>query len=120
MQQIRNKVALYTMLPLTLIACFGIYLTNNSGIFYNIILMPFIGAVSYIILKDQWFITPIGVFVLSYIMLLITYLIENHAFSLEILSYPFSLTIIYTLLVFLGIFIGALLKFAFKKEKLNQ
>ena len=98
-------------------AFLGVYLSNSMGMFYNFIIMPVVGALGYIIFKKRWYFVPLGVFLLTYVWLLIGFILEYNVITAEIFTYPMSLAPIYTLLTAIGVMIGALLKFALKKEE---
>lgn len=117
LMNIRNKLYLFGLFILVFGAFLGVYLSNSMGVFYNFIIMPFLGAFGFFILKNRYIIIPVGVFILSYLWLFIGYLVEHQKFSLELLSYPIFFSFIYTLLTFFGVLIGILLNFAFRKEK---
>jgi hypothetical protein len=92
----------------------GVAVSNSMGMFYNFVIMPFIGALSYAVLKRKWYFAPAGVLILTYLWLFISGIIKD-GFSTEALSYPLFLSIIYTFLVLLGVLIYKLLNFAFRK-----
>jgi hypothetical protein len=97
----------------------GIGLTNSMGMFYNIILMPLVGATGYVLLKHRWMFVPITVFILSYLWILVGSLSEWKYMKGELFTMPLFFSFIYTILTFVGIFTGFLLKFAFKKERIK-
>ncbi|WP_353096578.1 hypothetical protein [Tissierella praeacuta] len=92
----------------------GIALTNSMAMFYNFIIMPLIGGVSFIILKRKWYLTPMFVFILSYLWQTIAWTIES-GFDWTTLYGSLFYSIIYTSLIALGVIITMLLKFAFGK-----
>lgn len=115
-----NKLYLFGLFALIAGALFGVYLTNTTNIFYNIILMPFVGAFGYLILRKKGFLVPIGIFVITYLWLLIIYVIENGSITAEILTYPIFFVLIYTLLAVIGLILGFLLKYVFQKERMDN
>lgn len=95
----------------------GIGLTGTMGMFYNFMIMPVIGIISFIALKRKSYITLISIFVLTYLWQVITIMIETRGeTSWWILQAGLIYSLIYTGLVALGIVIAMLLGFAFRKE----
>lgn len=94
----------------------GVALTNSMGMFYNFLIMPIIGVVSFITLKRKWYFTPIVIFILTYIWQTIK-MIVLYGFDWTYLYSEFFYSIIYSILVSVGALIVMLLKFAFKKER---
>lgn len=80
--------------------------------FYNIILMPFIGCLSYFNLRKKWYYTPIGIFLICFVYEFSILLFDPSAFTSR-LAYSFALM----LLSILGVLIGFLLQYAFGKER---
>jgi len=104
-------------------AILGVSMTFSMNIFYNFILMPFVGILSFFIFHKRFYIGPILVFVLSMISNFI-YGVFNEGISLRELSEVFTswgiYSTVYASLVFLGCGIGWLLLYAFgKEEKVN-
>jgi hypothetical protein len=100
-------------------ALIGIYLSNSSGVFYNFLIMPIVGACAYLTLNEKSYFIPLAVFVLSYMWQLIQNIYDGalaSGFKLELFYTPLFFSIIYVCLTILGIVIVALLKFAFRKE----
>lgn len=98
----------------------GILLSNGMGMFYNFVLMPAVGILGYLIFHKRWFWVPAGMFVLSYIWLVIYNIIDSaltNGFEAWVLTGPIIVSAIYTVLVLVGIAIGMLLKFALGKNK---
>jgi hypothetical protein len=100
-------------------ALIGIYLSNSSGVFYNFLIMPIVGACAYLTLNEKSYFVPIAVFVLSYIWQFVQNIgggALTSGFKLELFYTPLFFSFIYVCLTIVGIVIVALLKFAFKKE----
>lgn len=98
-------------------AVVGIALTDTMGMFYNLLIMPLIGAISYFFLKRKWFYLPIVIFVASYTVSTIGLFIQE-GFRWEFFYNGYIyLSLIYAGLVILGVIIAVLLKFAFRKEE---
>lgn len=94
----------------------GIGLTGTMGMFYNIIIMPVIGAVAFITLRWKSYIALISIFILTYLWQIIFLIIEGAEIGWWIFQVGLSYSLIYTGLVVLGIIIAMLLNFAFRKE----
>lgn len=91
---------------------YGLMLTAGSGLFYNILIMPAIGAIGYYLFRWKALYTIPG-------LLLFTHIITNALGLGEEYLEPLSLlfwTGLYCLFALLGTAIAALLHFALKKE----
>lgn len=113
MHTIRKSIYISCVMLLIFGALFGIVLSNGNNIFYNIIIMPMVGALAYLLFQNRWYIPCMILPILSYIGISIGYLIEGD-FTL---SMPLFFTFIYTILALFGVVIAALLQFAFGKER---
>lgn len=119
LEQIKKRLFI-TGLGITIIgALIGLALTGGAGLFYNILIMPFIGAIGYFALKKKWYYLPISLFILSFVWLFITFLGEGileETTLFNALLAPANWALIYSGLAVLGIVIGKLLSMAFRKE----
>ncbi|MCR1897544.1 zf-HC2 domain-containing protein [Irregularibacter muris] len=97
-------------------AIVGVALTNSMGMFYNFLIMPIIGGISFITFKTKWHRIPLTIFLLSYLWQIID-LSLSEGFMWGILYGGLFLSLIYGCLVVLGTIIAMLLKFAFKREE---
>ncbi len=98
---------------------FGIALSNSMDMLYNLIIMPIIGGISYIILKRRWYLAPLGIFTLTFVWQSIMGVIED-GIGWGVLQRGFYFSVIYTFLVGLGVLIAVLLKFAFMKGEKDE
>lgn len=87
-------------------------LEQGMLVFYNIILMPVLGLLSYCNLRRKWYYAPIGVGICCFLYELLIFIFAPASFSPR-LSYSFALM----LLTMLGSLIGFLLRYAFTKEE---
>jgi len=94
----------------------GMALSNSIGMFYNFLIMPIIGGISVVVFKKKWYLTPIIIFILSYLSQTIIEIVSN-GFEWIFVYSGFYYSTIYTILVFLGVLIAKLLKSTFKKER---
>ena len=92
---------------------FGVALTNTMGMFYNVVIMPLLGALSFIALKKKWFIGVLGISLISF---LYEFVMESilEGFTMGWVIGSFYLSAIYTAFVMLGVVIGVLMHFAIK------
>ena len=91
---------------------FGLSLTHRIDMFYNILIMPIVGAAGYLLLgKRSFLIVPALLWSVS---IPVNYLLLEKPLNLGML---FWWTLIYAGLAIAGILIAILLKFAFRKEK---
>ncbi len=101
-------------------ALLGVALSFSAGMFYNFYIMPLVGALAFIFLKDKCYFGPIGVLIISYVWMLVQNIIESvesSGFTFEVFFYPIGFSIIYVCLNIVGILIAWLFWFAFKKER---
>ena len=97
-------------------AIIGIALTDTMGMFYNFIIMPLIGAISYFFFKRKWLYIPLMIFLATYTFSTIRiFLVEGFRWEFFYHGYVFF-SFIYAGLVVLGAIIAILLKYAFTKE----
>lgn len=113
---IKRSIFITQTIILIVGAIVGIALTNSMGMFYNFIIMPIIGGVSFVAFKRKWYFAPLAIFVLTYLWQTIIGIVLG-GFDWIALYSGLSYSIIYTVLVGLGVVIAMLLKFAFKKER---
>lgn len=115
---IKRSIFITQIAVLVVGAIIGIGLTGTMGMFYNFMIMPIIGIISFITLKKRSYITLISIFVLTYVWQIIDLMIETKGkISWWILQSGLVVySLIYTGLVALGIIIAMLLGFAFRKE----
>lgn len=116
---IRRSIFITQIVVLVGGAIIGIGLTGTMGMFYNFIIMPVIGIISFITLRKKSYIAPILIFILTYLWQVATFIIKiKGKFDWRILILQTSLfySLVYTGLVTLGIIIAILLNFSFRKE----
>ena len=117
-----NSKSIYQFIGFILIliiAIGGICFSNSQAIFYNAIIMPCIGVLSVILLGKKYYWVPISIAVLSCTVLVIQNIIESMEWEKSlsgILIMPLILTMIYTILVSMGVGIGLLFKYTFSKK----
>ncbi|SHH98246.1 hypothetical protein SAMN02745196_02186 [Clostridium collagenovorans DSM 3089] len=115
LDNIRKRILLTVLIITALGVMFGISLTMSENMFYNIILIPIIGAVSYIVFKEKSYLVAIFVFVVAYIWHFIIFYGEYEGIVNNLIG-TLVWACIYVALCILGILVGFLLHFAFKKE----
>lgn len=116
---IKRSIYITQMFVLVIGAIIGIALSNSMGMFYNFIIMPIIGGVSFITFKRKWVVAPLVIFIVTYSWQTFLTLLEN-GLSWAGLSVGLFYSSVYTFLVALGVVITILLKFAFKKGEKNE
>lgn len=116
---IRRSIFITQIAVLIVGTIIGIGLTGKMGMFYNFIIMPVIGIISFITLRRKSYIAPIFIFILTYLWQVVTFIIKvKGEFDWRVLILQTSLfySLVYTGLVTLGIIIAILLNFSFRKE----
>ena len=96
----------------------GIILSGDQYMFYNILIMPAIGALGYILLKKKSSYILLGVFVAIYLR----WLYDSFAYAftgnfMQAFIGPLWWAIIYVGFAALGVLIAFLLDFGFRREK---
>ena len=113
LEKIRRRAQIFSAMLLMFGVFYGLMLTAGSGLFYNVLIMPAIGAIGYYLFRWR------GLYILP-ALLLVTHLITN-ALGLggEYLDFPALLlwTGLYCAAALVGFVIAALLHFAFRKEE---
>ncbi len=115
-KSIKKTIYFFSIVILIAGCLLGSALSNSINVFYNFMIMPSLGVLSYIILNKKSFIFPPCIFFLSYIWNMAESIISYKDFNLSYLTSPLFYSIIYLVLSALGIIIAMLLKFAFRKE----
>lgn len=113
---IRKSLLRLGILVLCAGSLMGIFMSNSMNMFYNILIMPGMGMLSYALLKRRSFYVPPGIFIFSYLFILFSSWIDG---GFEPLAFGYSIpyAVIYMLLAAAGIAVAALLKFAFGKDE---
>jgi predicted anti-sigma-YlaC factor YlaD len=108
---IKRGVMIARLINLMAGAIVGVALSNSMGMFYNFIIMPIVGAISLYTFKKKWYLAPIVIFAMTYLIG-----VASDAFAWDLINRRFYFSVIYSVLVVLGIIIAKLLRFAFRKE----
>ena len=115
----KRSVYISQIVILTLGAILGIALSSSMGMFYNFIIMPIIGGISFIVFKRKWVVAALAIFVVTYLWQTILVMAEN-GFSLSELTVGLYYSAVYAFLVVLGTVIARLLRFAFEKGENDE
>lgn len=113
LEKLQQKARIFCAMVLMFGVFFGLMLTAGSGLFYNAVIMPIIGAIGYYLFRWK------AVYTIP-ILLLITHLFTNAlGLGAEYLEFPALLlwTLLYCIFALVGTAIAALLHFALKKEE---
>lgn len=103
--------------------CIGMILTESAGMFYNVLLMPLIGALGYYSLRNKAYRVPLAVMIFGYLWKLIESAIEElfgGAPLLSVLAMPLTWAVLYSGFCALGVLIAFLLHVAFGKEENHE
>lgn len=117
--KIKRQLYFASLIIIVFGAILGVALTEGIGMFYNILIMPTIGAIGYFALSKKSYYVPITLFIFIYIWLLIKYIAEgifSYTLPISAMIMPAYWALMYSGLCVLGIVIGFLLKIAFRKE----
>lgn len=113
---IKRSIFITQMIILMTGAIIGVALSNSMGMFYNFIIMPLIGGIGLTAFKKKWYLSPLAIFVLTYLWQTIMGIVSG-GFDWIALSSGLFYSTIYTILVCLGVIVVMLFKFAFRKER---
>lgn len=114
--KIKSQLRMAGYFILVLGAAVGAMLTNSQNVFYNFMIMPLLGALGFAVAKKRWYLILPLIFITSFVSTFIVCIsVEKCGFETAVLSAGMY-SLIYTGLSSVGIVIGALLHFAFKKE----
>ncbi len=116
--KIKKHLMAVSMAVIALGILFGISLSSDRFMFYNILIMPLIGGISYMSLKKR----SLNVCLLVFGVVYIRWVYHSFGHALQgdyILAFlpPFWWALIYFALTALGVLIAALLHFGFRREK---
>ncbi len=119
--KVKKYITHICILLITFGILFGISLSANQFMFYNILIMPLIGAVSFFTLKKKSIYVCIGVFISVYLR----WFYDSFGYALDgeithALVAPLWWSVIHLGLTAFGVLIGMLLHFGFKKEEKNE
>ena len=91
----------------------GLLFTGSPDMFYNLAIMPLVGALAWLLLRRRWFVAPPAVFVVTLLGNGLMTLWDASAFRAQLLMGPLTFGLIYGLLCGLGALAAALLASAF-------
>lgn len=117
LSSIKRKLHLVTLLMLLIGSFIGVSLSNSMNMFYNILIMPFLGGVSYLVFNWEAYKISVGIFIISYIWQIITFILEDSSIDIFIFFGPLYLSFAYYILFIIGIIICLLLSYGFSKEE---
>ena len=97
----------------------GMFTVNTEYVFYNILLIPLIGGLSYYYLRKKSYLVLVGVFLISSLGNTMVMMVADPSYGLGNIKAGFSMGLIYGALVFIGLVLGLLfVKLTTRKEKL--
>lgn len=115
LQKIQTRLTRYGLVIILLGAILGSSLSYSMNLFNNVLLMPFLGALCFILLKKYWLRGLLSILATCYISIILISLYQqqyNSLFSLFVA--PLYYLVIYGVLLLIGVLIGKLLHFALK------
>lgn len=113
--ELRKKMRFVGAFAMMLGLFVGLSFTANANLFYNLLIMPVIGALGYVVFREK------AIYEVP-ILLFVTHLVLNGinwARNMEVLDLYslFFWTAIYAVLALVGALIAGLFHYAFKKER---
>ncbi len=114
--QIKRRLVLTAGIMVVLGALIGFGLSDSSLVFYNSIIMPTVGALGYVWLKEKSYLVPLAMLPFAYVWYFLKYLFGGNLHLQELLLSPLFWGLLYAGLCALGTLIAFLLAFAFRRE----
>jgi len=109
---IKRSIFISQLIFLIAGALIGIAFSNSMNMFYNFLIMPIVGSISLFTFKKKWYLSPVAIFILTYLWQTIEIIISD-GFQWHSFYAGLFYSVIYTVLVIIGVVITKLLKFAF-------
>ena len=113
--QLKHKVRLFSLMALMCGVFLGLCLTGSSGMFYNTLIMPLIGAVGYCLFRWKAIYTIPLLLLIFYPIATVASMILSGE-MLDVYS-TVSWTVIYSIFALTGTAIAGLLHFAFRRDQ---
>lgn len=110
LKKLRGRIEILTAMIIIFGSVIGVSLIHHSSILYNIVIMPIIGALGYVIMKWR------ALYNIPIILVLSTVFEMLLTFETDYWVRYFGMLIYYIPAAFVGIIIAALYAFAFRKE----
>ena len=115
-RRLRRQLLTGALLILLVGVLGGSLLTYSIDMFYNLLIMPAIGAAGYLVLRRQWYWSVAGAGLCSLVGVLCKLLLFDHSGPVAALIAAVPMAVLYAAPAAVGCLIGFLLHFAFKKE----
>lgn len=120
-RKIKKKMTFIAIILVAIGILFGLAISTDRFMFYNIIIMPILGGIGYIAFKNKSYVVLLAIFICVYIRFFFDSL--PGAFNgdfINALIGPLWWAIIYVSLSSLGVVIAFLFEFGFRREKKNE
>lgn len=114
--KLKKQVNNFMVLVVIITTMFGASITGTELVFYNIVLMPIVGGLSYTLLKDKFIFALLFIFVTVCSTNTAWVFIESNQFFLSLLGSIWYAGL-YVTIAMIGVAVAWLLNFGFKKEK---
>ncbi|MEG0895422.1 MAG: zf-HC2 domain-containing protein [Oscillospiraceae bacterium] len=120
--KIKKKTYMGIAVIAIILAFWGVGLTNTQNVFYNSIVMPLVGALSYIVLRKKTYIAAFAVIAFSYVQIVVSMIFGRLEYETVMDFYAVFISPLFWIMIYIGLFlvgviISALLCYAFKKER---
>lgn len=119
-ENMRENMRKLGLIVLFLGSFLGAALSNSMGMFYNFLIMPFLGGLGYMLFKKKVYKLFILIFSISYIWQFLSSLVEGREKLVYSFVEPLYLSTVYLVFAAIGIIIFQLLQIAFTKEEEND
>lgn len=117
MKDLKNKIRNSVLLMLILATVFGASITESHLVFYNIVLMPVIGGVAYVYLKNKIYYALGFIFSIVFVNHLTTILkTGEYEYFFSMFLNSIFMSLIYVFLSLIGVVVVILLQYGFKRE----
>lgn len=116
--KIKRQISNFLIAIILIGTVFGMMITNSIDMFYNALIMPIIGAIGYILLKEKAILLTVCLFIFSSIWHIVQLFSSGGSRErfVDIVLAAMFYSAIYALFSLIGIFIAWLLKYAFGRD----
>ncbi len=120
LNKIKNKLTLFLLSIIFVGTLIGMVLSDSIGMFYNALIMPAIGGFGYMLLRKKSYFLPLGLFLFSFVWVSIREIVKGfftNSTLVDLLIMSAWWSGIFAAFSAIGVLIGGLLCYAFKKER---
>lgn len=117
--KIKREMLIFILGAMLVGTLVGMIISDGENMFYNALIMPAIGALGYLLLKNKSFFVPIVLFLISMFWVFVREILNgalSYSSMSQIIAMSAAWSLIFAGFTVIGIFIVMLLHYAFRKE----